>query len=143
MDTDSLVAAATRLNKASNDLNATITQIQQLIGKLNIGLQCWIRIPDYKYEEKEVKLGYTRTAVGQWMLAAECGEQQWPLTSAPRTVRIAAVAWIPDLLDAMVKTADATTNRLNRATVDAEEMVAAIQAAVAMERDTDANNLNT
>jgi ABC-type nitrate/sulfonate/bicarbonate transport system substrate-binding protein len=55
--------------------------------------------------------------------------ERWLFNDGPRTMRVAAIAKIPDLLEELVKKADKATRKIKEGTESAREVIAALQSA--------------
>jgi len=110
------------LNEETNNLAAAIQAVDEKLVKLNLGLLCWITID----KAAGIHLGYGQHNK-QWGLLARHGDDTWRLLSAPRYIRIRAVAAFPELLEHLTRAATAMVGRTQLATTMAREFLAAIE----------------
>lgn len=146
-----LATAAATLNTASDQLGQVVLELDAAIKTLNLGVSSWFRFshgesPDglfYSYDE----IGYDKVG-GRWGIAIKSvsaraddpdpGElvDVWQFNDAPRRLRIEAVGKIPELLENLIKDADATAKEINEQLKLSQELTAAIQA-IAKKADKD------
>ena len=135
-----LSLAAANINTASDELGEAISALDATLKKLNLGISAWSKLagsehPDGEYWSRDV--GYTKVG-NKWGIAlrttsgnfnyGEGDEEVWLFNEAPRWLRIEAVGSIPDLLEALVKRAEETTEKIKKKTKQAFELAAAIKA---------------
>jgi hypothetical protein len=130
-----LSEAAASLNKATDELTETITQLNQALNRLNIGIPVWVKVVQWDDERNmgayEVEqLGFAKIE-GEWSIGIRRVEghddspepdevrEIWPFNSAPRELRLRAVNELPNVIDelgnAAAKTAQAVTKKLAEA----------------------------
>jgi hypothetical protein len=137
-----LAVAATNLNAVSDQLGKTIVQLDSSLKKLNLGVSAWVTISSNEWPDgswASDQLGYDKID-GEWGIGIrkvsgsytheECGENstEWLFHTAPRTLRIAAIEKIPELIDELTKQADATTKKAIAKLDQANQLAAAINA---------------
>jgi hypothetical protein len=131
-----LSAAASSLNAASDRLTKIINEIESVLKPLNIGLHCWVKMgPGWSAPDGSsgyYQLGYTKVS-GKWGIALSevsdysDDDEVWAFNDAPRTLRLKAVDYIPQLLDELTKkTADATKD-VTEKTEHAARLVTALK----------------
>ena len=132
-----LIGSAKNINDASGELAKPIGSLEKALKRLNLGVACWTRISGgsdvYNYWSQEV--GYSRVR-GTWRLAIRTVDgiegdpdpaiEEWPFGEAPRYLRVKAVDKLPELIEALVKATDATTTRLKKKVVPAQELATAV-----------------
>src|SRR5207244_1060179 len=83
-------------------------------------------------------VGYAQVK-GEWRIAIQTSDgsdyspersddEIWSFNDAPRHLRVKAIDKLPDLIEALVKTADATAERLKQKVEPAQELAAAVNA---------------
>jgi hypothetical protein len=139
-----LHASAVQLQNATNDFVKVTAPLDELLQKLNLGVECWVRVNKWSFDhgvERYHDLGYSKVG-SDWGVAIraidtnDCGEQLshdvWLFNEAPRTMRIDAIGKVPDLLDELTKKAEKFTRKVRESTDTARDVVNALQdAAVA------------
>jgi hypothetical protein len=138
-----LSAAAITLNAASDELGKSIAKFDSALKKLNLGVAAWVAFSGgndpndpngSSYWSEEI--GYAKVG-GSWGIALRSisGDYEWPdqescnqwlFNDAPRSLRIASIGKLPELLDNLTKEAEATTGRINGKLQQAEALAAAI-----------------
>jgi hypothetical protein len=145
-----LSTAAERLNQVSDEFGRTISVLDDALEQLNLGVSAWVPITsggdergdyywsrDIGYAKPGKRWGIAlRTVSGYESAPDEETEESWLFNEAPRWLRIEAVAKIPELLQKLTKQADETSTRIQKKTVEAKELAAAIKAAAAASRST-------
>ncbi len=137
---ETLTSSAKKLNDVSGELAKPIASLERALHRLNIGVACWTRIAghDDGHTCRSQDVGYSRVN-GGWRLAVRtvhgdevnpenASEEVWPFNEAPLYLRIRAVDKLPDLLEALVKAADAAADRLSKKIVPAQDLAAAVNA---------------
>ncbi|MBI4443761.1 MAG: hypothetical protein HY649_10345 [Acidobacteria bacterium] len=136
-----LSQAATNIKAASDELGKAISALDAALKKLNLGISAWVELSGNEddwgdYWSRDI--GYTKIGK-QWGIALrtvsgnvtdpdhEDGET-WLFNEAPRWIRIEAVGKIPDLLEALVKRTEETTEKIKKKTTQAFELAVAIGA---------------
>lgn len=127
-----LCEAAQDLNSISNELGKSIAEIDSALKKLNLGVVAWVSVrqadglpEDTWFWSEDVgyaKVGATwgvslRKISGDYQHADDEHEERWLFNDAPRTLRIAAIDKIPELLENLsaeaAKTAKSIRDRLS------------------------------
>ena len=134
----SLIQSSKNINDASNELAQPIASLEKSLKRLNLGVTCWTQISSAgdgdTYFLREV--GYAELQ-DRWCVALrtrrgrECDPESettlvWPFNEAPRYLRVKAVDALPDLIEALVKTTDATTERIKAKVSPAHELAGAV-----------------
>jgi hypothetical protein len=132
-----LSLAAIDLNTASDELNKPIHTCEAALKKLGLGIPAWVELSgadagSYWWDRS---VGYTKLK-DRWGIALRtregrngddrAEEELWPFNDAPRWMRIEAVAKLPDLLEALLKQAEDTTQKIRKKIVIANELAEAI-----------------
>jgi hypothetical protein len=141
-----LSTSATEVNKASAVLASAVSQLDEMLKRLNLGITGWVVIRSRGTEPPEYddyELGYARVN-SKWGLAIrrvhgdpdhEDVEGPWAFNDAKRELRIGAVDKIPELLEKLAqKTAD-TAEQLAEKTREVLEYSSAIQSVAAAKTD--------
>jgi hypothetical protein len=137
-----LAAAAVDLNQVSDKLAKSVADIDSAIGKLNLGIRCWVSYSDITYPDGWTSwrkyIGYAKLK-GKWGIAlASCtdhgGEpaddwESWPFNESPREMRLEAVEFIPKLLEELTKEAAKTSQKLRSKLDPAQELASLIDSA--------------
>lgn len=119
---DPLQQVAKRLNSASDQLTSRIGAEEEILKKMNLGVQCWIMLGGKIDPTTTIrfKLGYTNE-YGKWGLhlqQVKDGEEEimmmWPLREAPRNLRLYGLKHMGELREAMLKTAISLTSRIEK-----------------------------
>ena len=134
-----LAASAQALNTASEELAKPISQLEEALQKLNIGLDTWETIAgghDDHGGHWRRELGYVSCADGLWHLAIQKREghpswaadeiENWKFNDAPRSLRIEALDKLPDLLEQIIKNSEKTAKKLKQKTVEAQELASVL-----------------
>lgn len=131
-----LTSSSRALNKRSDEYASRIQNIDQLIQKLNLGVEAWVQTEggweDDNQDFEHHFVGYTRFHRG-WGLALKTvtgndrnperdRSEEWPFNEAPRAIRILGVAKIPELLERLAKKADAMTEKIGSASDQSKEL---------------------
>jgi hypothetical protein len=138
-----LSVLATDLNSASIELSKTITELEAVLKKLNLGVAAWVQISGNSDENGNYwnrNIGYARIG-DQWGIALRTASgnnnseyeeaEEWLFDNAPRWMRVEAVGKIPDLLEKLIQQTNDTTERIKKRGAEAKEITAAIKAAAA------------
>ena len=133
-----LIGSAKSINEASGELAKPIASLEKALKRLNLGVACWTEINGYSdgYYYWRHDVGYCRVR-GTWRLAIRTIEgreddpgpdfsEEWPFGEAPRHLRVKAVSKLPELIEALVKATDATTDRLKKQVAPAQELATAV-----------------
>jgi len=139
-----LVIAATELNSASDQLTATISELDAALQKLNLGVAAWVPFAEGGDETGwywSRSLGYARVGTTWGIALREVdgdynnpdreSSDSWLFNNAPRWMRVDAIGKIPDLLEALIKQANATTAKLKKKNEQAKELTTVIRAMTA------------
>ncbi|HEY2545750.1 MAG TPA: hypothetical protein VGI46_06785 [Candidatus Acidoferrum sp.] len=150
VDLHELASVSKKLNQKSDTLNATIESLNLQLGGLNLGVEAWVgnittSDPWYRDDDEDQKfplheetwLGYYRFDRG-WELAVKTVTRQQtetynveetidvdnllPLTNASREIRIKAMKFIPELLDAIKETAEELLQSIAKAEQAAQNL---------------------
>jgi hypothetical protein len=140
----SLKETAKNLNEATGEFSQPIAQIERALKNLNLGVACWVSAgkggnANYDFWEREI--GYARIR-REWGLAIrttdghesapdEADVEEWHFNEAPLYLRLKVVDKLPDLIEALVASADATAKRLREKAAPTKELADAVSAVVA------------
>lgn len=139
---ETLSTVAKTLNKKSDKLNSAIADLEKRIAETNIGVSVWL---DYRFELRESsgldeeghltwldyhQLGYTKVG-SDWCICVRarsdqydakrdctrCLETEAPvrLSSAPRSIRCEAAAHFDELVDSIIRKAQAYIENIDHA----------------------------
>ena len=134
-----LSQVAVDLNTASDELSKPIYIWEAALKRLNLGVPAWVDLSSgddragYWWDRG---VGYTKLK-DRWAIAlrtreghhaADDGpsEELWPFNDAPRWMRIEAVSKLPDILEALLKQAEDTTQKIRKKIAQANELAEAI-----------------
>ena len=137
---ESLASSAKKLNDVSGELAKPIASLERALHRLNVGVACWTRIAgrDDGHTCWSQDVGYS-IVNGGWRLAVRsvvgddpeyASKEVWPFNEAPLYLRVRAVDKLPDLLEALVKAADAAADRLSKKVAPAQDLASAVNALV-------------
>jgi len=136
-----LSSTAANLNSVSDKLNGSISNLENALRKLGLGITSWVPFtsstsPDgfrYWYEE----IGYAKVN-GKWGLAIKTRDgneasdeddiELWPFNEAPRHLRVRAVKKIPELIDKLNKDAADIAGKVEEQISEVDFLTAAISA---------------
>jgi hypothetical protein len=134
-----LLTAASALNSASDRFTKLIAEIEAALKPLNVGITAWVRMGDGWHDDDSSgyrEVGYCKYG-GKWCIAIseveeyrdgrEDGVQLWTFGEAPRRLRLQAIDYIADLLDALANVAVAETGNIAKRTNDLELLVSALK----------------
>ena len=129
-----LSSAATKLNQTTDQLTASVRELDAAIGRLNLGIEHWMpigsAIADDKKEIYKYSLGYAK--VGKWGIAVRivtsAASIEVLFNDAPRDVRVKAIAHLPFLLAELVRAVNSMCADIESQLPQAEGFVAAIKA---------------
>jgi hypothetical protein len=135
-----LSKATSILNKASGELASAISQLDEMLQNLNIGLTAWITFRSRETESPEYdndQLGYAKVS-GKWGLAIQRiygdpsqGQEDvvgpWLFNDASRELRLLAVDKIPELLELLANVAAKTAERVEEKTRHVRVVTSAVQ----------------
>jgi hypothetical protein len=142
-----LATASESLNRVSDALGKAVSDIDDGLRKLNLGIMAWVVIgtrpsnpPEYTtYRINE--LGYSKVG-GKWGLAlcTRSGDDEhpewdesmemWLFNDAPRTLRLSAINKLPELLKKLSEEATEVTKQLQAKLTDAQSIAAAVNPSV-------------
>jgi hypothetical protein len=138
-----LTAAAETLNQVSDALGKAVSDIDETLRKLNLGITAWVRIsysgPDYPDDSyySIAEIGYAKIA-SKWGVALKTrsgderfpeeqeGVEVWLFNEAPRSLRLKAIEKIPDLLRKLSQEATEMAKALEAKVHDAQAVSLAI-----------------
>jgi hypothetical protein len=123
--------AAARLNFVSGRLADQMASIEDVLQRLNLGVEAWVAI------DPSTLLGYARFSAGRWKFAIKTEHDMRELSAAQRYLRAAAVPLLPLLFEQLRVEAEKLLTQLTAACQLAEEMAAAgrqAQAEIAAEK---------
>lgn len=142
-----LSSVATDLNAVSDALGKAISDIDEGLKKLNLGVTAWVGVQefggiddqDHTYTVEE--LGYAKIN-GKWGIAlrVRSGDyarpndddesvEAWLFNEAGRALRLKAIKKIPELLGKLNEEATKVTKELQAQLADAQEVAGAVQEA--------------
>jgi DNA anti-recombination protein RmuC len=141
-----LSSIATDLNAVSDALGKAVSDIDEGLKKLNLGITAWVRVESshrasdqdgtYEYDE----LGYAKIN-GRWGIALRTRsgddnnpeyietDAERPFNEAARASRLRAIENIPELLNKLNQEAARVTKELQAKLADAQAVSAAVQEA--------------
>jgi hypothetical protein len=135
-----LRTAAAELNAASDQLAGPIAALDAALKPLNLGISAWVEFAgDFDHNTGDFwarDIGYAKVAA-KWGIALQTREgnaahdpepsiERWPFNEAPRAFRVEAVEKLPELLDHLIKEANATVEKIRDKIGYAQQVVAAI-----------------
>ncbi len=134
-----LSAAAATLNKVSDELGKSVSELDASLKKLNLGIPCWVTIHQWSSEDglryTAEELGYDKIN-GKWGISlrnrsgnemdGDTYLEDWPFNEATRRLRIQGVEKLPELFEELTKQVASTTGRIAEKTADAKKFAAAV-----------------
>lgn len=137
-----LASVASDLNSVSDELGKSISEMDGALKKLNLGVTTWVVIRAGGATEEEPRyfseeFGYAKVD-GKWgisirSVSGNCERspdeervEQWLFNDAPRSLRLSAIAKIPELLEKMAVEADKTAKDVRTKLVEAQEVAAVV-----------------
>jgi hypothetical protein len=143
-----LSTASNALNTVSDKLGAAARALDDAITKLNPGVEAWIRVSqttpddDAPLQVIEERLGFAKIS-GRWGLSlrlVRADETQdheeilgdWLFNDGPRDLRIKAIEYVPNLVDALAKKAAETAEVVGRKADAALELANTLGAIAAL-----------
>ena len=138
-----LSTAAKDLNNVSDELGRAITAIDAVLQRLNLGVAAWVAVHGDRDEQGmnywSRDIGYAKVN-NRWgiSLRSREGNYNWPdeedcetwlFNDAPRWQRVESVEKIPDLLEQLIKDAEATTKRIKEKIDHAKQLADAFEQA--------------
>lgn len=131
-----LADSSARLNSGSDELAKAIRPIDAALKKLNLGVSAWYAYrgsenPDSDGNYSYRRIGYAKVG-GKWGLALSANSgntfdeaddyEAWLFNDAPRSMRIEALDYIPDLLQQLVKESNKVAEDLQKKAELANEL---------------------
>jgi hypothetical protein len=133
-----LSRSAAELNKISDELGKSISEIDAALKKLNVGVEVWVQVSisgdgrDYYIE----KIGYAKVS-GTWGLALKtqfgyedqhCDDEieTWLFNDGPRALRLESIEKLPDLLEELSRMAVLTTEKIRNGMFEAQMIAGAV-----------------
>ena len=125
---DELTAVARSLNEVSDELTMHVSDIEEAINKLNLGISANVVFSNVASEDGMTsdywRLAYGKEA-GEWGLIIEFGHEDlnwpendsvkgWLFRDAPRDRRLQAIERIPELMAALLKSAQKYTSDVSQ-----------------------------
>jgi hypothetical protein len=139
---EKLADSSARLNSGSDELAKAIGPIDTALKKLNLGVSAWYdyrgsRDPDPDGNYSYRSIGYAKVN-GKWGLALSKdsgsvyddndNSEEWLFNDAPRSMRIEALDYIPDLLEQLVNESNRVAEDLQKKAKQAQEIAERISA---------------
>jgi hypothetical protein len=139
-----LTTAAKNLNQVSDELSQTISFLDAVLQKLNLGVSAWVPVtgdedPNGHYWSRDI--GYAKVE-NHWGIALRnihgsyddpdgevTTDDLWLFNDAPRWLRAEGVAHIAALFEKLTRLADDTAKRIQKSSKEAKELAGAIKAA--------------
>ena len=144
-----LEAAATQLNAVSDQLGESITALDLILKRLNLGIPAWEKIAgDYDANTGSFwahEIGYAKID-GKWGIALRTRDgdaadpedehiERWLFSDAPRKLRLDAIDKLPELLDRLIKEAESIAEKIKDKIGRAQQVVTAVKSAETREID--------
>jgi hypothetical protein len=134
-----LAAAATRLNKVSDQLGKAVASLDAALAKLNLGVTTWVAYDKWSDEEGRsyglTRVGYAKIG-SKWGIAIRSVEgdafhgdeehAEWLFNDAARDLRLRAIEHIPDLIQELIEQVNATSSQVSEKVKVAEDLAVAI-----------------
>lgn len=128
-DLTPLTHLAGRLGGASDDLTVALQQVEAQINRLHLGVTAWLDEPLLHDDDDGAwQLGYGRGWEGWGFLVRRAGMAPMRLGRARRPLRLAAVALLPAVVQALDAAATQLARDLEQATRELTEALALFQA---------------
>jgi hypothetical protein len=139
-----LSASAETLNSVSDALGKTVSDIDEGLRKLNLGVSAWVLVGRWNgADERDLsytieELGYDKLN-GKWgvVLRARSGNEEypednetverWPFNDAARSLRLRAIKQIPELLKKLNNEAIQLTHNVQAQLANAQAVAGAVQ----------------
>jgi hypothetical protein len=136
-----LSSIASNLNKTSDEFKKVIEDLDQGLQRLNVGISSWVTVekwndPDDPTECEVEQLGYVkykgnwgiyiREAVGREDDPEDRTVNVWLFNEASREARMRALGKLPELIDALARSALQTTEIMSKKVAEAKRYAAAI-----------------
>jgi prefoldin subunit 5 len=141
-----LSSLATDLNAVSDALGKAVSDIDEGLKKLNLGVTAWVEVQKYRGSREQdltytvEELGYAKIN-GKWGIAlrVRSGDDERPewdesvevslFNEAARALRLKAIKKIPELLNKLNEEATKVTKELQAKLADAQAVACAVQEA--------------
>lgn len=112
MNLDQLRSSAAALNESSNIMGNVVNDVDTALKSLHLGVVAAVDVP-----ESGIELGYARLEDRWGLYIRELGGgQSWYFNDAPRHYRVVAIDKLEDLMAALARSADQTTDYVQAAT---------------------------
>jgi hypothetical protein len=135
-----LHSVAIDLNVASDEIGKSVGELDSALQKLNLGISVWVSVlsnelPNGNFRSDDI--GYAKID-GTWGIALrtvqghgelpeeECSTETWLFNDAPRSLRLAAIGHIPDLLKKLSEEAVETTDEIKKKLSITQEIAAVV-----------------
>jgi hypothetical protein len=141
-----LAASADALGSKTHQFSKIITELERVLAKLDLNVEAWEKLrgsdEDGRGNFWHEWVGYAKVK-GKWCIALsetrgnhhndpeDSTDLTWCFDEGPRSLQINAIDKLPDLLEALAKTADKTSRKLDQKLDQVREYTEAIQAATA------------
>jgi hypothetical protein len=137
-----LLLVANDLNVVSDELGKSVAQIDDGLRKLNLGVTSWVTIYSEDSDDPQnptfwsEDLGYAKVS-GKWGICIRRldgnyqdsygeTESRWAFNEASRTLRLAAIDKIPELLESLSKEAAETTLKIKAKLHDVQSVASTV-----------------
>ena len=132
-----LSRAAVELHTASDALGQPIEVWEAALKKLNLGVSAWVELSSGENGTQWWDRGIGYTKLKDWGIALrrregdftrpdDDREEVWPFNEAARWMRIEGISMLPELLEALLKQAEDTTNKIRTKIEQANGLAEAI-----------------
>jgi len=132
-----LHSVAVDLNATSDQIGKPIVELDSALKKLNLGISAWVTVLSETKPNGTVRhadIGYAKID-GTWGIAlrhvkgdySHPDPEEWLFNDAPRSLRLAAIGHIPDLLEKLSKEAVETTAELKKQLSTVQEVAAVVK----------------
>jgi hypothetical protein len=137
-----LPTVAATLNAASDDLAGSVSKLDALLKKFNLGVPTWVSFEKSRWDDGSYQedIGYAKVN-GKWGIAIrtiECdfsdpdsSATKWLFNDAPRLLRVHAVEKIPELLEALLESAAEMTKVIADKAGEVEALASAMSSFIA------------
>jgi hypothetical protein len=139
---DRLTSIANNLNKATDELTEVVGVLDNALYRLNVGIPVWVTVVRWSsendpnaYECENVVyakingswcIGINRTVGNDDSSEPDEVREIWPFNDAPRELRLRAVEKLPELVDQLAKSAEKTSEVVNKKLSETKAFAAAI-----------------
>ena len=138
-----LHSVAIDLNVASDEIGKSVVELDSALKKLNLGISDWVTVLSNEWPNGTFRsddIGYTKID-GTWGIALrtvkghtewpeeECSTETWLFNDAPRSLRLEAIGYIPDLLEKLSEKAVETTEEIKKKLFITQEIAAVVKKA--------------